>query len=157
MQNYRVAPGHKMYLSNQWFEAGAVQSEWFWNKDAGLAGRIATGALVPTDEPTNIEVPRGEAKLVEDPLPSMIAEVDRLKREVSGFSASNRELVGRAEELAAANKRLTESLGRLTNENGHLSEACKTHQDAREALERQVAELTAQLEVATAPKKKAAA
>jgi hypothetical protein len=151
VQNYAIAPGHQLILGGRLHAEGDVLPQWYADRDSGLAARLKVGCLVPTSRPATAGLPAPAAKVAEDPTPGLLEEVDRLGRENAAFAASNKALGERNAALEGQVETLTKALGEQTAENAHLRAACDDHQAAREALEKKVAELTAELEAATAP------
>jgi septal ring factor EnvC (AmiA/AmiB activator) len=151
VQNYEVQPGHTLIMGVVSYTEGNVLPEWFANRDNGLAGRVTNGCLAPTAKPVNVTVAAPAAKTADDPTEAIVAEADRYRRENAEYAASNRELVAVNEELTKANASLTAALGKATADIAHLTAACDDHQGKIDALEKKIADLTAELETATAP------
>lgn len=150
--HYEVQPGHRLLLRGQFHDPGSVLPEWYVNEDKGLAGRVSVGALAPTGRPTNVQLMKRTPKTADDPGPAMVGELNRVTAENAQYARSNAELDATVKDQAKRIEYLTKELGRMTEENAHLRGACDDHQGKIERLEKDNAELTAQLESATAPK-----
>lgn len=151
MQNYEVQPGHTLLLGGAAYTEGAVIPDWFADRDNGLTGRLAVGCLAPTGKRVTAAVAPPAAKTADDPTPGLIEENDRLRRENAEYATSNRDLAAVNEGLTKDVANLTAALGKATADIAHLAAACDDHQAARDAAETKIAELTAELEAATAP------
>ncbi len=161
MTNYEIQAGHTLLLDGVFYKAKTIMPDWFVDRDGGLAGRIAEGALKPVPDgiPCTQEFGVPFAKTHEDPVPALEHEVERLRRENVAFAASNKELVARDIARDAANLSLTAALGKATIEIDGLRSAVEKNTAERAARESEIAalraeveKLTADLATATAPK-----
>lgn len=153
MQNYRVAGGFGSY------KPGSVLPEWAVARAGPVEEQVARGIVEPTSDPVNVDLRVPEPKTSTDPAPSVVDELNRLRKENESLASDNRTLLAQRDSYQRNVADRDRALGNQTADIEHLKRACEEHQAARDELEKRVAELTtenaalrADLDAATAPK-----
>lgn len=145
-QNYEV----QVHAFGQ-YPRGAVVPEWVVRGAGSVREQVARGIVRPTDAAVNVDLHKLGTPAVGSDFGATVDEVHRLRLQVGELKETLAQQTARAEAAEAAHAALRDATIQLTDENAHLGQACDDHQARAEQLERQVAELTAQLDAATAP------
>ena len=100
---------------------GAVLPEWYANKDGGLAARLERGALAETTKPVSVHLEPPAPKTEADPVPSIVAENNRLNVELKTALDDNKQLQGVIAELKQQLKGYEAQLASATQTIGALT------------------------------------
>ncbi len=149
-QNYKVV-GVRYFGA---YKEKSVLPEWVVARAGSVAELIARGVVEPTNDPVNVElrVPEPKAGIAPEPPAALVDELNASRTEATRLAGELKSAGELLESLRSQLSARDKSLGKQTDDIEHLKAACDDHQAARDKAEKEVAELTAQLEAATAPK-----
>jgi predicted RNase H-like nuclease (RuvC/YqgF family) len=130
---------------------GEVAPGWYLDLDGGLKGRLAAGAVRPTDKPLTGKYEAPEPKTDADPVPAMVLEANRLTEENAAFADSNKTLAAQNKALADQVDGLTRKLGAKEADIAQVERSAAEHRAKVESLAAELAEAKKHLDELTAP------
>lgn len=110
--------------------------------------RVKAGVLSPTNRPVNCPLVAPPAAPARDVTADVLADLDAARKRAEQAEEAARLWEGRAAEFGRKVSHLEAALAKQVQEIAHLTEACESHQAAREKAEAERAALEEQL---TAP------
>lgn len=152
--NFEIQPGESLLFRGKMYRSPDILWGLHIDTFTNLATCVNRGVVKKTLKPRTVQFEAPTPKTETDPAPLMGMEINRLQAENDNLAAGNKSLVAQLNELKAQSDGRIRALGELTDKAAQWQFHAEKGELRVAELESEVARLTADLEVATAPKKK---